>query len=56
MTDEHDKMSLSFSRHKVGRLRRELKKHNANCWKRKKIMLQLQDMIYNDRRNFRVTQ
>jgi|GEM_PF-4522335 hypothetical protein len=38
--------SKEFSRHKFGRLQREIKKHSQNCFKRQHKMLQLQDMIY----------
>lgn len=38
------------AKHKFGRLKREVKKHKANCYKRQKAMLEIQEMIYNDQR------
>jgi hypothetical protein len=34
------------AKHKFGRLKREAKKHTQNCFRRQKIMLEIQDMVY----------
>lgn len=46
MTDIND-LRAKGQFQKMGRLRRELKNHNSNCWKRQKTMQQIQEMIYN---------
>jgi hypothetical protein len=38
------------AKHKFGRLKREVKKHKANCYKRQRAMLEIQEMIYNNQR------
>lgn len=40
------KTSESFSRQKILRLKREIKKHSQNCHKRQHAMLKLQEMMY----------
>ncbi|UVF62333.1 hypothetical protein [Nitrososphaeria virus YSH_462411] len=33
------------TRHKVGRLKREIKKHTQNCWKRQHALIKLQELF-----------
>lgn len=48
MTDINDLREHRL-RQKVGRLKREIKLHKQNCWKRQYKMLQLQDVLFNKR-------
>ena len=45
MTDKNDLNAIGL-RQKVGRLKREIKQHKQNCWKRQYKMLQLQEVIF----------
>ena len=49
MTDINDLRAFG-KRQKVGRLKREIKQHKQNCWKRQHKMLQLQEVMFEDRR------
>ena len=44
-TMEYKKQSEYQTRHKVGRLKREVKKHTQNCYKRQHALLKLQELI-----------
>lgn len=47
MTDTNDLRAYGL-RQKVGRLKREIKEHKQNCYKRQHKMLQLQEVMFKD--------